>query len=346
MHQNPEGNGVSAVSVLEFLSGRLGRLALWGAGTAASFLFLLATGTQRDVAALLLLLWTLAFAAVQAADFLSRRARLRELEAVLQGLRERKYLLMECAPPPRDAYEKRLFGLLRRSGKSMIEAVSQAQAAQREYREYVERWVHEIKTPMTAAGLICRNAEPETRRKLAGELAQLEAHVERALFYARAESLEKDFIIRRTALSSLVAQAIGRHRTLLSQCGVRVETEGLDRTVYTDEKWAAFILGQLLQNAARYRGEAPLISISACPTGDRVQLTVRDNGTGIPAHELPRVFDRGFTGSNGRSAAGSSTGMGLYLCRKLADSLEVGLRIASEEGRGTEVTLTFPGTGS
>ena len=120
-----------------------------------------------------------------------------------------------------------------------------------------------------------------------------------------------------------------------------METEGLDCTVYTDEKWAVFILGQLLQNAARYRGEAPVITISAHPLGKQIQLTVSDNGIGIPAHELPRVFDRGFTGSNGR-ARGGSTGMGLYLCKKLAGFLELGLEIASEEGWGTVVTLTFP----
>ena len=165
--------------------------------------------------------------------------------------------------------------------------------------------------------------------------------MERALFYARAESPERDCVIRQTQLSQLVAQAVGEHRALLIQSGVRVETDGLDRSVYTDGKWAAFILGQLLQNAARYRGPEPVVTISARPLGRQVQLTVADNGLGIPAQELPRVFDRGFTGSNGR-ARGGSTGIGLYLCKKLAVFLELGLEITSEEGRGTTVTLTFP----
>ena len=120
-----------------------------------------------------------------------------------------------------------------------------------------------------------------------------------------------------------------------------METQGLDCSVYTDEKWAVFILGQLLQNAARYRGPEPVITLSAKPLGQQVQLTVSDNGIGIPAHELPRVFDRGFTGSNGRSRGGS-TGMGLYLCRKLSGFLELGLEIVSAEGKRTTVTLTFP----
>lgn len=148
-------------------------------------------------------------------------------------------------------------------------------------------------------------------------------------------------------LRKITAQAIENHRSLMIQSGVRVETENLDHCVYTDEKWAVFILGQLLQNAARYRGKDPVITISAQPLGKQAMLTVRDNGTGIPAHELPRVFDRGFTGSNGRSRGGrspaaGSTGMGLYLCKKLASFLDLGLNIVSQEGEGTTVTLTFP----
>ena len=223
----------------------------------------------------------------------------------------------------------------------MTGAVSDAQAAQREYREYVERWVHEIKAPITAARLVCRELDGETRRKLTAELAQIEAHIERALFYARADSPEQDCLFRQIDLEKIVSQAIENHRSLLIQSGIRVETEGLHHTVYTDEKWVIFILGQLLQNAARYRGAEPVITLFTRPLGKQIQLVIQDNGIGIPAHELPRVFDRGFTGSNGR-ARGGSTGMGLYLCRKLAGSLALGLDLTSEKGNGTAVTLTFP----
>lgn len=328
------------MTLWEFLSDRLDRILIQAVCAAGAAFFLRATGTQSGVLAILLLALLLVFAGVQLADFLRQRARLRELEAILEGL-DQKYLFAECVPTPRSLYERRLFELTRRAGRAMTGAVSDARAAQREYREYVEGWVHEIKTPITAARLICQKLDGDTRRRLICELDQVQAHVERALFYARAESPERDCVIRQTQLSQLVAQAVGEHRALLIQSGVRVETNGLDRSVYTDGKWAAFILGQLLQNAARYRGPEPVVTISARPLGRQVQLTVADNGLGIPAQELPRVFDRGFTGSNGR-ARGGSTGIGLYLCKKLAVFLELGLEITSEEGRGTTVTLTFP----
>ena len=328
------------MTLWEFLSDRLDRILIQAVCAGVAAFFLRATGTQSGVLAVLLLALLLVFAGVQLADFLRQRARLRELEAILEGL-DQKYLFAECVPTPRSLYERRLFELTRRAGRAMTGAVSDARAAQREYREYVESWVHEIKAPITAARLICRKLDGDTRRRLICELDQVQAHVERALFYARAESPERDCVIRQTQLSQLVAQAVGEHRALLIQSGVRVETDGLDRSVYTDGKWAAFILGQLLQNAARYRGPEPVVTISARPLGKQVQLTVADNGLGIPAQDLPRVFDRGFTGSNGR-ARGGSTGIGLYLCKKLAVFLELGLEISSEEGAGTVVTLTFP----
>ena len=299
----------------EFLSDRLFRIITQLLCFTIAALFLRATGTQSGVLAILAAVFLPAFCAVQLSAFLFRRTRLRELESILNSL-DRKYLFTECVPPPQNLYERRLFDLTRRAG-------------------------HEIKAPITAARLICRDLDGNTRRKLTAELAQVEAHVERALFYARAESPEQDCLLRQVELEKIAVQAIENHRSLLIQNGIQVETEGLDCTVYTDEKWVVFILGQLLQNAARYRREAPVITISAHPLGKQVRLTVSDNGIGVPAHELPRVFDRGFTGSNGRNRGGS-TGMGLYLCRKLSGFLELGLDIASEEGKRTTVTLTFP----
>ena len=329
------------MTIREFLSDRLGKITGQLCFTVAAALFLLATGTSSGVIVLLLLFLLLISITTQAAEYLKCRRRLSELDVLMQGL-DQKYLFSECAPPPRTVYEQKLFALMRCSGRAMIGAVSDAQASMQEYREYIESWVHEIKTPLTAAKLTCRHLEPDSRRKFSAELAQIEAHVERALYYARVKSPEQDCIIRQTALADIVSQAVGNHRTLLIQSQMKIETGDLDFTVYTDRKWAVFMLGQLLQNASRYRNnDSPSILLTAMGCGRQVQLTVSDNGIGIPAHELPRVFDRGFTGSNGRTRGGS-TGMGLYLCRKLAALLEIDLQISSEEQKGTAVTLTFP----
>lgn len=324
----------------EFIFDRLGRMILRLAFLFVTAAFLFGTGTQPGIITLLLIVSILIFLLEQLSDFWRTKKRLNELQAIMHAL-DQRYLFTECVSAPHDLYERKLFDLLRLSGKSMIEAVSDAQAAQKEYREYIEQWVHEIKTPITAAKLICQNTDSDTRRKLSKELAQIDAHVERALFYARTENPEKDFIISKTALSTICEEAIQTHKTLLIQNGFRVETDGLEEVVYTDRKWVSFMLGQFLQNAARYRREKPVISLSGRRLGRQVQLAVQDNGIGISDHELPRVFDRGFTGKNGRNRGGS-TGMGLYLCKRLADTLEIGLQIQSTEGMGTCVTLVFP----
>ncbi len=297
--------------------------------TAAAALLLRATGTSPGVLILLLLFLFLIFTVTQTSEYLKCRRHLSGLNALMQGL-DQKYLFFECAPSPCTVYEQKLFELMRDSGRSMIGAVSDAQASMQEYREF------------------------------SAELEQIEAHVERALYYARAQSPEHDCIVCQVNLADVVSQAVGNHRTLLIQSHMQIETGDLDFTIYTDRKWAVFILGQLLQNASHYRripspqttaaesphapdlnASPPSILLTAKPLGRQLQLTVSDNGIGIPAHELSRVFDRGFTGSNGR-LRGGSTGMGLYLCRKLASMLEIDMQIASEKQKGTAVTLTFP----
>ena len=377
------------MTMREYLFDRLGVIVLQAVLTVATAGFLRATGTGIGVILLLVIFWLLAFLWIYVTGFHKCRDRLKELEKILDGLDE-KYLFAESIPGGGSVYERRLTELFRRAGRTLIGAVSDARTAQQEYREYMESLVHEIKTPVAAAGLICHNADSETCRMLSPELAQIEAHVERAQFYVRAESPEKDFTLRRVRLSEIVDTALERHRALLIQSGIvldvradgdsmagmkkeRIELENalsrlfkvhmeeddsdtdmeaeLDHIVCTDDKWVVFILGQLLQNAARYRKEysggdaaeenIPTITIWARQLGRQEQLIISDNGIGIPEDELPRVFDRGFTGSNGR-VRGSSTGMGLYLCRRLAECLKMGLQIASEEGQGTTVTLTFP----
>ncbi|MDL2300036.1 sensor histidine kinase [Clostridiaceae bacterium OttesenSCG-928-D20] len=328
------------MTIREFLSDKLSSLLWHLVSMAALAAFLYLTGTSSGVIAIVITVWILGRVIIQTIAFQKEKAHLTELESIMAGL-DKKYLFAECASKPKHNYERHLFDLMRISGKSMIEAVSDAEATGQEYREYIESWVHEIKAPLTAAELIAQGLDAEARRKLMRELEAVESHVERALFYARAESAEKDFIIRQTQLSEIVTEAVEKHRSLLIGSGVQLQIDEFPQTVYTDSKWAVFLLGQLLQNAVRYRSDNPIIAISAKAIGQQTQLIIEDNGIGIPAHELPRIFERGFTGSNGR-VRGGSTGMGLYICQRLAGHLSVDLQVVSAATEGTAITMTFP----
>jgi signal transduction histidine kinase len=302
--------------------------------------FLLLTGTDSGVVVIILIVWAIGLCILTAFGYFRQRNQFRELEAIMDGL-EQKYLFMECSPRPNGYTGRKIFGLFRRAGKSMIEAVSNAEEKQRDYREYIENWVHEIKVPITAIELICENNKSETSRKIRSRLALIEGHVERALYYARLDCVEKDFIIRETSLAEAVKRALSKYRFLLTQNNVRIETENLNKSVYTDGKWVEFMLGQLLSNAVKYKSASPVILICAEESDGKTRLTVKDNGIGIPASERRRIFDKGFTGSNGR-ALGGSTGMGLYLCRKLAEALGVYLEADSKENEYTAISICFP----
>ncbi|MFV0361956.1 MAG: sensor histidine kinase [Suipraeoptans sp.] len=328
------------MSVREYIDDKSNTIMMHLIAAIALGAFLYLTGTKFGIISIIIIVWFIGLTTANTISFLKIRSHISELNSIMSEL-DKKYLFSECIPKPKSNYEKKLFQLVRKSGKSMIENVSESNHDKIEYREYIESWVHEIKTPITASKLIAENAHPDTGRKLKHELSNIENLVESTLFYARSFSAEKDFLIKQTSLNDIVEEAIDKHKFLIIQNNIHLNFNEINNTVYTDSKWAIFMLGQLLQNAVRYRSNSPTISISVKMDGDKTDLIVTDNGIGISSDELPRVFDRGFTGSNGRSH-NNSTGMGLYLCKKLGHLLAVDIKIMSTLNKGTSVTITFP----
>lgn len=223
-----------------------------------------------------------------------------------------------------------------------------------EYREYIETWVHEAKSPLAAAHLMLDNlrCEPQTDAAhekitaLDDELQRVEGYIDQALFYARSETVDRDYLIRTYRLADLVSAALRANASTLIAAHVVPSLTGLDHEVFTDEKWIEFILGQIIQNTAKYACAAePRIEfvgklLDEGHANERVQLAIRDNGCGVSAADLPRVFDKGFTGENGRTGK-RSTGIGLYLVKRLCDKMGVGISASSQEGAGFTITLSF-----
>lgn len=265
----------------------------------------------------------------------------RETGRLLEELGE-KYLLSELLEEPGFAEGVFLCRCVADTGKSMADAVAEARRDAAEYREYVETWVHEVKTPIASARLALENEPGPLAQRLEEELFRVEEYVEQALYYARSGAVERDYLVRALPLERLVSGAVKKYARPLIAAGFRVELGELDAVVYSDEKWVGFILGQIIANAVAYRGGTPVLTFTQRLGSDAVTLCVRDNGAGIPECDLPRVFDKGFTGANGRSGAGRSTGLGLYLCRRLCARLALGLSVFSHAGEWTQVELTFP----
>ena len=231
------------------------------------------------------------------------------------------------------------YQLLKMAGKSMLEQIGEVERERLEYKEYIEQWIHEIKTPITAMKLLCENHRTDWTKELLLELEKTNRFTEQALYYARSEHTEKDYSVREMALSQVVHQAIADNKYLLLQGGMRLEVEEMQNTVYSDEKWVRFILNQLIANAVKYRTEQPVLRISTHKRQDQVVLVMEDNGIGIAASDLPRIFEKGFTGQNGRMVQ-QSTGIGLYLCKRLCEKLGIGIAAESSE-QGTAISLAF-----
>jgi signal transduction histidine kinase len=216
--------------------------------------------------------------------------------------------------------------------RSAITTVEKAKQENEEYREYVESWIHEMKTPLTACSLILENGG--NTQKLRRELKRADNMTESILYYARTKSLEKDTIIRTFSVSDVIESSVKSQMTILIAAGISIEVKG-DSIVSSDDKALGFIINQLLINSAKYCPGCH-IKIAA----DNNIITYEDDGIGIPSNELARVTERGFTGTNGRRI-GNSTGMGLYIVKELCKHLGITLSITSEVNRFTSFHLTF-----
>ena len=330
---------------------------------AAAFLRL--TGYSRTNTILFLTLWLLLLAAWLLVTFVRRRKFFREAQRILDKV-DQRYLLSELLPDSIRLEDRLYREMLHRSNKSCIERIRQIEEKQRDYKEYIESWVHEIKTPITAITLLSENirktaaddssgsskrllsdsgdsitpAISEVFRKISLENGRIENYVDLILYHARSEQVYKDYLIRKTDLKEVVYEVLEKEHLLLIRHQVQAEVLCGDQ-VFTDKKWISFILNQLILNSVKYRGDAPVLRFETHRGKNNITLILEDNGTGIPAEDLPRIFEKGFTGSNGRDHE-KATGMGLYLCKKLCGRLGISLSAQSEYGKGTKMLLTFP----
>lgn len=303
-------------------------------------LYLVGIGAGGGEVGLVLLVWALVLGGWLAARFLLLRGRLRKLESAMAAL-DQKYLFAEVETLGPGAEQQAYFRLLKQALRGMTEQVSKSRREKDEYQEFIEQWAHELKVPLTSITLLCENNLDDVTRKVLLSTNQISDGLERVLYYARLGNVEKDYLIREVSLDSVVGQALARNKQLLIQNRIAVSTQGLAVPVKTDEKWLLFILNQLISNSVRYKKDPATLAFSAVRLPEAVRLEVRDNGIGIRESEVGRVFQKGFTGSNGR-ARSSATGIGLYLCKALCDALGLGITVESAVGAYTCAAITFP----
>lgn len=265
---------------------------------------------------------------------------------------DKKYLLSEIIKKP-NYYEGRLFyEVLKDADRNMHEEVNYYKNLQSDYREYIEAWVHEIKTPIASSKMILENSSSRDKNALIDEMNKIDRYITQALYYSRSTDFNKDYIIKTFNLKKVINECIRENRREFINKRIRLDIgSSTEIEVISDAKWLKFIINQIIINSIKYSSEEnPEIKIyvinnedADCDSDDNnrsVRLVIEDNGIGIPKNDINRVFDKGFTGQNGR-IFGKSTGIGLYLCKKLCQKLDLDIELISEFESGTKVFITL-----
>lgn len=259
-------------------------------------------------------------------------------------------------PEATDDVEMLYQRLLENQSIARSESESSAAIRQSQMRDYYSMWVHQIKTPISAmklllevereelGQLICDDEQSQyllsdNMDSFEDELFRIEEYVGMALQYQRVSSTENDFVLEKVSVDGVIRDTIKKYAKIMIRRHIGINYSGTGQEVYTDGKWLAFMLEQILSNAIKYTPQG-FVTIETAEEKDRFFVTIKDTGIGIKAEDLPRVFEKGYTGYNGH-ADKKATGIGLYLCRQMADKLGHTIRMESEIGKGTKVWIGF-----
>ena len=202
--------------------------------------------------------------------------------------------------------------------------------------DYYSMWVHQIKTPIAAMNFLLDNEEVD-QKNLQQELFKIERYVEMVLTYIRLDSISSDYVITKINLDEVVKDSVKKYATIFINKKIKLNYVSHETMVISDKKWLSFAFEQILGNSVKYSGAGGEITIETYEN----KLVIEDNGMGIKEEDLPRIFEKGFTGFNGRYEKKSS-GLGLYLCKKTLDKLGHHIEISSKVGEGTRIEITFP----
>lgn len=332
------------MKAVDYFKDKAGALLLNVAGMLFLCFFLKLTGNTNVDIVLIESVWGIMVIIYFLQNFYCRKRYFDKLTVLLEEL-DNRYLIAEVMEPSVKLEDRIYREILRKSNKSVIEKIHMLEGTQKDYKEYIERWIHEVKLPLTAARLMCENNKSEENKKILAELGKIEKQVEQALFYARMEHPYQDYLIHSVNLRETVLSSIAGNKFYFIQAGMEIFleiTEDNPVFVCTDEKWIIFLLDQVFANCMKYRKkENPYIKIYTENGKQQISLIVEDNGIGIAKEDLGRVFEKGFTGENGRIEK-KSTGIGLYLCKGLCDKLGIGIACESKKGEFTRIIFTFP----
>lgn len=303
-------------------------------------IFLQLAGINKDIVLFVAMVYPSVFVVYFICHFLYTNRKYQNLERTMDLL-DKKYLISEVAKKKGNYQQQFYMKLVRRACKSMMDELNEQEQQNVEYKEYIDSWIHEVKTPITAIQLMCDNERNSLTDRIKLETKKVEMDIERMLYYSKSGETWKDYVIARHSLCEIVEKSIMKVYQILIYNGVKIDMQVEEEVVYTDEKWSSFIITQILLNCVQYQKEERLsIRIYAIKEKESTSLIIEDNGLGIKPNEISHIFEKGYVGTNGRRNERSS-GMGMFICSKLCKKLNIGLQAVSEYGEYTKMILRF-----
>ena len=297
---------------------------------------MLVSQVRLEDLAYLLILELFVLGVIMTVDLIRYKARVKQVEDLLKRpVAEQSYNV-----EAKDILEERYVDLIHAQEKSRVDTENISARSSKDMEQYYNIWVHQIKTPISGMNVLLQSMEPtEEVGELQNQLFSVEQYVNMALQYQKIKSTTNDFSFAEIPLNKVIRENIRKYARLFIAKKLAVRYEETALRVLTDEKWISFVLGQIITNAVKYSDKGS-ITISAYEDECNTYLSVKDEGIGISPEDLPRVFERGYTGYNGR-ADKKSTGIGLFLCKSVTRMLGHKIQISSEPGKGTGVTIIF-----
>ena len=274
-------------------------------------------------------------------EYLKKRNFYNEFINIVDKL-DKKYLVIEMLNSPNFHEGEILYNELYEINKSMLENIKNYEISMNDFKDYIEMWIHEVKIPLSSLVLMIHNNKNNISSKMVDQVKRLDNYVDQVLFYVRAENAEKDYLIKKTELNKVINKIALKNKDYILENNIDFNVLNCEKKVLTDSKWLEFIIDQIINNSIKYKREiaSSFIKIYTEENNEELRLIIYDNGIGIDAKDLPRVFDKTYTGTNGRLKS-KSTGMGLYIAKNLCEKLGHKIAIESKVNEYTKVIITF-----
>ena len=274
-------------------------------------------------------------------EYLKKRNFYNEFINIVDKL-DKKYLVIEMLNSPNFQEGEILYNELYEINKSMLENIKNYEISMNDFKDYIEMWIHEVKIPLSSLVLMIHNNKNNISSKMVDQVKRLDNYVDQVLFYVRAENAEKDYLIKKTYLNKVINKIALKNKDYILENNIDFNVLNCEKKVLTDSKWLEFIIDQIINNSIKYKREiaSSFIKIYTEENNEELRLIIYDNGIGIDAKDLPRVFDKTYTGTNGRLKS-KSTGMGLYIAKNLCEKLGHKIAIESKVNEYTKVIITF-----